>query len=179
MSNLIDSMGLDLTRGIRDSNPVGAKVLKDIVRSNPTPSKKEFLKILWKEYPKLLDEWVNDGVKRYPDDFYLEIGFSKEKFISDVAYSMTGNDNNTGYKFNPILRRTCPIPFPGRHLYKYIHKERKLEFMWNVPNMVYIKNPHLIPINEHSNLVLKSVERYNNGYYMDVYNNLVLEEGKV
>jgi hypothetical protein len=166
--NLVDRLGLDLTRQIKNPTWVGSAILDDVKRRNPIASRREFSLYSQDEYGKMLQDSIQTGTRKFHGDFYLEVTYMRDKFHSKV------------FKMVPSLRNSCPIPFYGKDMFKYNSKDGKMELYWAIPERDMCEHPELIPLEtEELPKLLETIKNFNNGFYLEVYKKLIKEDEKI
>lgn len=73
------------------------------------------------DYEKNVFDCLQDGLKKYPGDFYVVVLTKKERLMENVIRN---------YFFNRI---SCPTPEYDQTVYKYIRSDSNLNFMWVIP----------------------------------------------
>lgn len=72
---------------------------------------------------------VESGLKTFPDsDFYVVVLLKKEPLLTNVI------------RFFYITRRSCPSTCYDQTVYKYDHKNNKLDILWQIPNMASVND---------------------------------------
>jgi len=161
--DLISSLGVNLNSGpsIDDSKPIGSIILNDIMKESPLATARDFSGFIYKRYIRDLEKTINDGIKKYKGNFFIEMNLTKDKLLYKT------------YKLLPVLRKTCPIPFYDRDVYMYDHKVCKLKLLWSIPPRKIFNNPQLLPLEKGSNEILESMKKFNNGTYFKIYEKLI------
>lgn len=73
------------------------------------------------DYERNLFDCIARGKASYPRDFYIVVITKRERLMPNVL------------RHYFLHRISCPTPDYDQTVYKYIHKDEKLDFLWVVP----------------------------------------------
>ena len=110
------------------------------------------------DYDKNIYICVEDGKKKYANDFYIVVECKKERLLENVLRNFF------------FTRFTAPTPTWDQTVYKYHRKRDWVEFLWVVPSkdtceyLTY--NKHLVVESERE--LLKFVLSYNDGTLLKI-----------
>jgi len=75
-----------------------------------------------KDYVSKVDSTIEEGIRKYPRDFYVVVEAKRERLMKNVLRNLIFHA--------PV----CPTPHYGQTVYKYIYKDSKIEFLWCIPD---------------------------------------------
>jgi hypothetical protein len=170
--SLIDRMGLNLKRQLKNPTMIGDMILKNKVKRAPVASKREQSLYDQSEYGLMLQDSINDGCRKfhrhgYRSDFYLEVTYCRDKILHDL------------FKMIPRLRNSASLPFWDKDLFMYNSTDKKLELLWGIPCRFMCENPHLVPLEtENRSKLMETIQNFNSGLYLEVYKKLIAKGEK-
>jgi len=93
----------------------------------------------------ILEKAYQEGKKRYPGDFYIEMCCKHEKMFYNVQP-----------RWIPHVRQSCPTPMFEQTVYRYNRQDDYLEYLWVIPDIrscCFILENALILPNEQKELL--------------------------
>jgi hypothetical protein len=105
-------------------------------------------------YMQRLHELKDEGLAKYPDNFYIEICPKKERLAPQALPRLIGH-----------ARSTCPTPFLDQDVYLYNKKDDGFELLWTLPALETCKELKLnfINLTPEDRTVFKYVMDYESG----------------
>ena len=173
MAGIIDKLGFNLKTKLKfnpesEEQAIGKKIIKDTLQNNIVADKQDFSNYTKSEYVKLLEDSINDGIKKFDGDFFLEVSFRKDNLLKKV------------FKLIPFLRSTCPLPFYGKDVFSYSSKDGKLELLWAIPSKELCVHPELLPLHIKGNdKLIETIQRFNSGFYFEAYEAINKRLGRI
>lgn len=76
------------------------------------------------DYWNIVQTTLEEGKKKFPGDFYIELCMKHEKMFWNV-----------NPRWIPMLRVTCPTPMFEQSVYRYDKTDDALEYLWTIPDI--------------------------------------------
>jgi len=115
--------------------------VKEYQSKNEYCDVQEARKEIIKDTQKKLNDTIQKGLKKYPNDFYIVIESKREIVFEGVIRNFI------------FHRISCPTPHYDQTAFKYHRKDDRLEFLWSIPRKSTVAHVYQYPLQEDQTLV--------------------------